>query len=76
MNTQQQTAESRFYAALFFETSSGVKHEARKKRVMIDSLFNGSRQLPIFPGRLQPSIVGVCELNFCVRNRNRWILTA
>ena len=36
----------------------------------------GSRRLPIFPGRLQPSIVGVCELNFCVRNGNRWDLTA
>ena len=32
--------------------------------------------LPIFPGRLQPSIVGADELNFCVRNGNRWTLTA
>ncbi len=29
------------------------------------------RQRPIFPGRLQPSIVSTGELNFCVRNGNR-----
>ena len=33
-----------------------------------------SRHLPIFPGRLQPSIFGTTKLNFCVRNGNRWIL--
>ena len=33
-----------------------------------------SRRLPIFPGRLQPSIFGTTELNFCVRNGNRWNL--
>ena len=30
---------------------------------------------PIFPGRFQPSIFGAGELNFCVRNGNRWTLT-
>ena len=35
-------------------------------------LFFGIRQLPIFPGRRQPSIVGVQGLNFCVRDGNRW----
>ena len=32
--------------------------------------------LPIFPGRLQPSIFGACELNFRVRDGNGWTLTA
>ncbi len=32
--------------------------------------------LPIFPGRLQPSIVGADELNYRVRNGNGWTLTA
>ena len=32
--------------------------------------------LPIFPGSHPPSIVGACELNFCVRDGNRWNLTA
>ena len=32
------------------------------------------RHLPIFPGRLQPSIFGTTELNCCVRNGNRWNL--
>ena len=30
--------------------------------------------LPIFPGSHPPSIVGACELNFCVRDGNRWTL--
>ena len=30
--------------------------------------------LPIFPGRLQPSIVGRSELNFRVRDGNGWTL--
>ena len=32
--------------------------------------------LPIFPGSRPPSIFGACELNFCVRDGNRWTLTA
>ena len=32
--------------------------------------------LPIFPGSCPPSIVGADELNFCVRDGNRWTLTA
>ena len=31
--------------------------------------------LPIFPGRLQPSIVGRSELNFRVRDGNGWTLS-
>ena len=31
--------------------------------------------LPIFPGRHQPSIFGTTELNFCVRDGNRWTLS-
>ena len=34
------------------------------------------QQQPIFPCRLQQSIVGASELNFCVRYENRWDLTA
>ena len=30
--------------------------------------------LPIFPGSRPPSIVGTNELNFCVRDGNRWTL--
>ena len=30
--------------------------------------------LPIFPGRLQPSIIGRSELNFRVRDGNGWTL--
>ena len=34
-----------------------------------------SRHLPIFTSRLQLTIFGTSELNFCVRNGNRWNLT-
>ena len=30
-----------------------------------------NQQLPILPGRLQPSTFGVYVLNYCVRNGNR-----
>ena len=41
-------------------------------------LFSRGRvlALPIFPGSRPPSIVGANELNFCVRDGNRWTLTA
>ena len=32
--------------------------------------------LPIFPASHPASIVGASELNFCVRDGNRWTLTA
>ena len=34
-----------------------------------------SQHLPIFPGRLQPSIFGTTQLNFRVRDGNGWILS-
>lgn len=32
-------------------------------------------RLPIFTGRFQPTIFGTTELNFCVRDGNRWNLS-
>ena len=37
--------------------------------------FCSSRRLPIFTRRFQRTIFGTSELNFCVRNGNRWNLT-
>ena len=37
--------------------------------------FVVSRRLPIFTRRFQRTILGTSELNFCVRNGNRWNLT-
>ena len=34
------------------------------------------RHCLIFPGRFQPSIVSTAELNYCVRDGNRWNLCA
>ena len=34
------------------------------------------QQQPIFPDRRQSSIFGASELNYCVRDENRWDLTA
>ena len=41
---------------------------------MIEVLVN--QQLPILPGRFQPSTFGVCELNYRVRHGYGCILTA
>ena len=44
----------------------------------LNRLTNGpykSRRLPIFTRRFQRTIFGTSELNFCVRNGNRWNLT-
>ena len=54
------------------ETRCQWHREARK-----DSTISGGVSvlaLPIFPGSHPPSIVGVHELNFCVRDGNRWTL--
>ena len=45
---------------------------SQKKRTSEDVRF--VLALPIFPGRLQPSIVGRSELNFRVRDGNGWTL--
>ena len=47
-----------------------------KKPLPIGSGLSGIRQRPILPGRHQPSTFGAEELNFCVRDGNRWDLFA
>ena len=46
--------------------------KTEKEDILSDVLF--VLALPIFPGRLQPSIVGRSELNFRVRDGNGWTL--
>ena len=53
------------FVKTFFKTSAAPLRDNNQRE---------SRRLPIFPGRLQPSIFGTTELNFCVRNGNRWDL--
>ena len=53
----------------------GLHPELRKQKKEDDHLVVLSvLALPIFPGRLQPSIVGRSELNFRVRDGNGWTL--
>ena len=49
----------------------------RNKKALrfLSELFCSSRRLPIFTSRFQLTIFGTSELNFCVRNGNRWDLT-
>ena len=49
------------------------KHKKQRQALRLP-LSLCRRQL-IFPGRLQPSIVSTCELNFRVRYGNGWTLT-
>ena len=53
------------------QVSGGHLQAQKRARISPDSLVFA---LPIFPGSHPPSIVGVHELNFCVRNGNRWTL--
>ena len=48
-------------------------HVGYRKRTTFRSSF--MLALPIFTARHQATIVGVSELNFCVRDGNRWTLT-
>ena len=54
----------------------GVHPELLSKQKKEDdlSIVLSVLALPIFPGRLQPSIVGRSELNFRVRDGNGWTL--
>ena len=52
------------------EHNSGNKQKKRDTQMDVSSML----ALPIFPGRLQPSIVGRSELNFRVRDGNGWTL--
>ena len=55
--------------------SRAVASQVSSARQSLTSVFGMvCWQLPIFPGRRQPSIFGTTELNFCVRNGNRWTL--
>ena len=52
------------------------RHTHNKKALRFSSQsFRLSRRLPIFTRRFQRTILGTSELNFCVRNGNRWNLT-
>ena len=54
---------------------ASAMREFRKKQNPRDIRHRGFvLALPIFPGRLQPSIVGRSELNFRVRDGNGWTL--
>ena len=47
-----------------------------KKHLPFGKCLSLNQQLPILPGRRQPSTFGVYELNYCVRDGNRWSLVA
>ena len=53
-----------------------LKQLINKKIAPYWVLFFINQQLPILPGRFQPSTFGVYELNYCVRDGNRWCLVA
>ena len=54
-----------------------LQHETRCEGTKKPTLSSGLMlALPIFPASRPASIVGASELNFCVRDGNRWTLTA
>ena len=57
---------------LRWSVSGRIRISAKKNQT--EAWFLLMLALPIFPGSHPPSIVGVHELNFCVRDGNRWTL--
>ena len=57
------------YSIITFVAFGQKEKQDSQKTVLLHMLA-----LPIFPGRLQPSIVGRTELNFRVRDGNGWTL--
>ena len=51
-------------------------HNKKATRKMRIAFLNLCWHRSIFPGSRPPSIFDTDELNFCVRNGNRWILIA
>ena len=47
-----------------------------KKDTQLKAMCLKCWHLLIFPGSFPPSIFSASELNFCVRNGNRWTLAA
>ena len=45
-----------------------ISYKVKKRPVKLDKSFCLPRQLPTFPGRYQPSIISVTELNYRVRD--------
>ena len=56
---------------LIFPNGNSKKY--KKTTTLLGSRFKCWR-FSIVPGRHQPSIVDINELNFCVRDGNRWTL--
>ena len=56
--------------------SQSKTSKKKKAYLQVDLFLLVNQRLPILPGRLQPSTFGVYELNYCVRDGNRWILIA
>ena len=65
------------FALLFPRPRPGrIGSQYNKKRHTFRCVLLINQRLPILPGRFQPSTFGVYELNYCVRDGNRWILVA
>ena len=63
-------------AGILVKDGSAPDSEFRQQKTASETDAVFVLALPIFPGSHPPSIVGACELNFCVRDGNRWTLTA
>ena len=64
----------RKYKFFLYDTIFCPKTQQKSPEISLRA-FCSSRRLPIFTRRFQRTIFGTSELNFCVRNGNRWNLT-
>ena len=80
MSPRCQTSHSYLFPIHSYLLSEPVQrafpHHRQKKPRRLARLFIFVLALPIFPASHPASIVGADELNFCVRDGNRWTLIA
>ena len=67
---------SLFLPAIPANLDYSLKDKIKRTNHLHDWFFRVNQQLPILPGRFQPSTFGVCELNYRVRHGDGCILTA
>ena len=64
------------YAVQRAGSGKKAKKKDKQKAFGKNQRLNGKWQQPILPVGCPTSTFGAAELNFCVRNENRWILQA
>ena len=73
--THEKIKQKQKLLAISLPVKENTAQKQQTPKEFLPQGFHVSRRLPIFTRRFQRTILGTSELNFCVRNGNRWNLT-